>query len=368
MKMQTPCLATGPYDWSPDILPRAEFDARLERLRMEMNQRNVQRLAVHGNAFDHAALAWLTGFTPKLGPAFALVDHDGSMRILFSGGPGMRPSALRLTFVEDVTAMRGGGDDVAKWFISGLANGLNPGLVEGDAMLQETFGPLMAAMKDHRTPTPMDAEINALRRSKTRAELAVVRQAIRILDTTTRMFQRFHRDMGRRSAMVAAESAAYAFGAQDARFRLSAHAFGPPAPLDDDDAPTDHPAQAAIAIRYAGYWAVGLGMFGDAPASLRERVRATLADVMERARGGADITKICAAADIDLTIHGVGLAMNEAPQHGETLVEGDIFNIVMTAKAGENQTCAWSALARADVRGQRLLWASPDLEMPVARD
>ena len=76
-------------------------------MREVMARRGVTHAVVHGNGFDHGALAWLTHFTPKLGPAYALVPATGPLRLLFAGGPGMKPSAQRLTWVEDVRALQG---------------------------------------------------------------------------------------------------------------------------------------------------------------------------------------------------------------------------------------------------------------------
>jgi hypothetical protein len=87
MRMKNTSLLTGPYDWDPAILPLAEFEARLASVRRVLAERGAAVLLVHGNSMEHGALAYLTGFVPKLGPAFVLVPRDGPLRILASGGP-----------------------------------------------------------------------------------------------------------------------------------------------------------------------------------------------------------------------------------------------------------------------------------------
>ena len=94
MRMKNTALLTGPYDWNPELLPLAEFDARLAAARSVLAQREATALLVHGNTVEHGALAYLTGFVPKLGPAFALLSRDGPIRVLASGGPGMMRSSL----------------------------------------------------------------------------------------------------------------------------------------------------------------------------------------------------------------------------------------------------------------------------------
>ncbi|MBN8899277.1 MAG: hypothetical protein J0H35_14055, partial [Rhodospirillales bacterium] len=91
--MPSIALPTGPYDWHPERTPRSVFDARLANFRQAMARHGVTQAIVHGNGFDHAALHWLTHFTPKLGPAYALIPATGEPRLLFAGGPGMKPSA-----------------------------------------------------------------------------------------------------------------------------------------------------------------------------------------------------------------------------------------------------------------------------------
>ena len=95
-------LLTGPYDWDERVLPRSEFDARLERVRAQMAVAGVNVLIVHGDPRHYNALAYLTNFTPKNGTGLALVPREGSLRILSSGTPKMMDAGKRLTWVEDV--------------------------------------------------------------------------------------------------------------------------------------------------------------------------------------------------------------------------------------------------------------------------
>src|SRR6478752_457860 len=99
MRMMETTLLTGPYDWDPKLTPRGEFEARLAAARAVLRERGLHGLIVGGTSPEHGALAWLTGFTPKLGPALAFIPAQGELRLAFSGGPAMLPSAQRLTYV-----------------------------------------------------------------------------------------------------------------------------------------------------------------------------------------------------------------------------------------------------------------------------
>ena len=59
---------------------------------------------VYGSPRDHAELAYLTHFTPKLEPAIALIPRSGAPRILVGGGANMIGAAKPLTFVETLAA------------------------------------------------------------------------------------------------------------------------------------------------------------------------------------------------------------------------------------------------------------------------
>src|SRR6185437_11988055 len=80
MRLLETTLLTGPYDWDERVLPRSEYDARLAHLRAAMVEAGVAALVIHGHPGNYGAMAWLTGFTPKLGATLALVPREGALR------------------------------------------------------------------------------------------------------------------------------------------------------------------------------------------------------------------------------------------------------------------------------------------------
>ena len=367
MKMMEPCLLTGPFDWSDAIIPRAEFDARLVRVRALMRAAGVEKLVAHGNAFDHGALAWLTGFTPKLGPAFALVPLEGPLRIVCSGGPGMTRSAKLLTFVEDVSALRGVGPDIGGWLGEAPAGGFRLGLCEGGAMAQAPWAALQGLVAGKGAIVEMDAGLDALRRARTPVEQKVMAQAIEILEATTRLAIQMRKKLGPRGLALAAEAAAMSFGAQDARFRVSARPCGPPAPPGDDDAKIDGPICLAMATRFYGSWACGQTMLGEIDAATRDTAGAALRDGLSRLRAGAPAAAIL---DAGVSGHGVGLCLEEAPRFdgADVLVAGDVVSLVARVAAGESGGASWSLLARVASGDARVLWAAPNLGFTPGRE
>src|ERR1700685_3220571 len=102
MRLKPLALLTGAYDWNSSILPIAEFETRLAAVRSALAGHAASALIVHGNSAEYGALAYLTNFVPKLGPAFALVSPNAPVRLLVSGSPTMLSAAQRLTWIEDV--------------------------------------------------------------------------------------------------------------------------------------------------------------------------------------------------------------------------------------------------------------------------
>src|SRR5271169_2629025 len=108
-------LLTGPFDWDATLMPREEFEARIVEVRTMLRRRGLAGLVVGGTSPEHGALGYLTSFVPKLGPALAFIPLQGDLRIVFSGGPAMLPSAQRLTFVGDVRGLRDPEREFSDW-------------------------------------------------------------------------------------------------------------------------------------------------------------------------------------------------------------------------------------------------------------
>jgi hypothetical protein len=271
--MSSIALATGPYDWSEAATPRVVYEHRLSRMREIMRARGLTHAIVYGNMFDHEALAWISHFTPKLGPALLLAPLDGAPRLVFSGGPGMKPSAARLTWIEDVSALRGLGKDVAAWL--GGASAPMVGLVCGASILQGDFealqmgagGALIELDADLETPGASPDALNAIRHS------AHVLQLV-----ADHLFEAARQGDDLAKLALHAERFAYVHGAQDIRLRLARTPMGHPVTVPDTPTPMAQPARVALAVRVRGYWATAdfvLGKIGALAETARARLEAS---------------------------------------------------------------------------------------------
>lgn len=344
MRLLETTLLTGPYDWDEHALPRSEFEARLERVRAAMAQAGAAALAVHGHPGDYGALAYLTNLTPKNGTALALVPREGKLRLLVSGTPKMMDAAKRLTWVEDVRPLGNAPKNVAE-FVGNSGDGLATWAF--GALPQAIYTGIAGAVAP-RALLSLDQALEEVRRRKSPRELELMRGAARLLATASDAFAASLRaGKGVRSAALAAERAAIAAGAQDARAMASLSPGGAPLPLDaaSDERVLD-PANAGIAVKNNGYWASGTVTVARQPGAVQTRARNALAAALTSARGGAHLPDGVAA-------NAIGLSLEEGP--GAPLETGAVYAVTSSATEG-GETAYASALVSVTENGCDALW------------
>jgi Xaa-Pro aminopeptidase len=378
MRMKNTALLTGPYDWDPALVPLAEFDARVAAVRRVLAASGATALLVHGHSMDHGALAYLTGFVPKLGPAFALVPRDGPIRILASGGPGMIRSAQLLTWVEDVRPL----DNLRKALRDWLGE-MNRddrtvlGLWGGNIMAQRPYLAVAAAIQPIGKIVELEDQLDALRGRKSPREMELLREACRILAVACDAFERATiSGAGARSAALAAERAAFSNGAQDVRILASARDGGAPMPFND---PTDirvAPIQACLATRFAGYWAEGLVTVAAPPSGAFARAEGALKAMLREVRAGTTSGDLLRAAAQHLSPYkfhpwvqtaignGIGLSFEEPPHLGrdETsrLEDGGVYTLRCGALGEGSDNALVSAMIAVCGKGIDVLWPAAD--------
>jgi Xaa-Pro aminopeptidase len=374
MRMKNTALLTGPYDWDPALLPLAEFEARLAAVRRVLAESGANALLVHGHSVEHGALAYVTGFVPKLGPAFALVSRTGPIRILASGGPGMMRSAKLLTWVEDVRPLSNLRNTLREWLGEIDRDGrIVLGLWGGNIMAQRPYLAVAAAIQPFGKVIDLDDQLDALRRHKSPRELELIREACRILAIACEAFERATMDgSGARSAALAAERAAFSNGAQDVRILASARDGGPPLPFVGPNDIRVAPLLACIAVRFAGYWAQGLVTVAAPPGGARVCAEAGITAMSRKVRPGATSGDLLRAAAQHLPpykIHpsiqsaignGIGLSFEESPDLGRdeksSLEDGGVYTLRCGAMGEGSDNAVVSAMVAVSGTGIEVLW------------
>ena len=375
MRMKNTALLTGPYDWDPALLPLAEFEVRLAAVRRELAERGATALLVHGHSIEHGALAYLTGFVPKLGPAFALVPRTGPIRILASGGAGMMSSAKLLTWVEDVRPLSNLRNTLSEWLGEmDRDGGTVLGLWGGNMMAQRPYVAVAAAIQPFGKMIEMEDQLDALRRHKSPRELELLREACLILAAACEAFERAAADgLGVRSAALAAERAAFGNGAQDVRILASARDGGPPLPFDGPGDIRVAPLLACLAVRFAGYWAEGLVTVSAAQGGALARAGLALTTMLREVRTGAtssDLWRVAAQHLPPYKIHplaqsaignGIGLSFEESPILGRdeklSLKEADVYTLRIGAMGEGSDNAVVSAMVAVSGTGIKVLWS-----------
>jgi len=374
--MKNTALLTGPYDWDPALLPLAEFEARLAAVRRGLAECGATSLLVHGHSIEHGALAYLTGFVPKLGPAFALVPREGAIRILVSGGAGMIGSAKLLTWVEDVRPLGNLRNTISEWLRETVRDGRAVlALGGGKIMAQRPYSAVASAIQPSGKTIDMDDRLDTLRRRKSPRELELLREACRILDIACSALERAAADgSNARSAALAAERAAFDAGAQDVRILASARNGGPPLPFDGPSGIRVSPLLACLGVRFAGYWAEGLVTIGAPQGGALARAESALAAMLREARPGAtssDLTRAAAQHLPPYKVHplvetsvgnGIGLSFEEPPIFGRDekarFEQGGVYTLRSGAMGEGGDNAIVSAMVAVTANGVDVLWSA----------
>jgi hypothetical protein len=281
-----PTLLVGPADWDAARLPREEFFGRVSAL-WSMIDPSIAGIVVYGSPHDHAELAYLTHFTPKLVPAIALIPRTGEPRILVGGGANMVGAARPLTFVEMLLPLRDAGQTIARWGGEFGSGGI--ALINGDAM---RFG-LRQEIEAALGATPPDVTgivADAMRRKSTR-ELTLVREACASLQATfAAMRDAQQSGRGMTDTVLVGEQAAWRRGAQDVRTLFGRNGGLLPF-VAPDDAPAD-PLQVYAAVRHDGYWAEGFSLLSRTALPMVEAARATLGKAVALMRPDAFLREV----------------------------------------------------------------------------
>ena len=73
-------LKRGCSTWDKQQMPQAEFESRLEAVRGEMAQRDLDALVIYGDNYTFADLCYLTNYFPKVRGGIGVVRARGRYR------------------------------------------------------------------------------------------------------------------------------------------------------------------------------------------------------------------------------------------------------------------------------------------------
>lgn len=334
MHTMHPTLLVGPGDWDPERLPRQDYDDRLAALWRD--HADAAGAIVYGNSRDHAALAYLTHFTPKLEAALALIPRHGEPLMLIGGGVNMLPAATPLTFISQLAPLRDAAKTIADW-ARGLPAGSSLVLLGGEAMPLELRHAIARALGGARLDNG-DATLQARMRRKSANELRIIRSACAILDDAVTTFRgAVRKGNAVTDCILAAEHTALQRGAQDVRSLFSLDGGRSLRPFDLPVAQSCDPLQAYFAVRTDSYWAEAFVRAGTQDDTLGRKAQMILETMLVEAKPGASCRMLHQRADTargtlwphpltkDTLGSAVGLSLDKPP-----LLSGDCDTVLET--------------------------------------
>jgi len=369
MQTMHPTLLVGPADWDPKEMPREEFDERLTALWRD--HPNASGAIVYGNSSDHAALAYLTNFTPKLEAALAFIPRRGEAQLLVGGGVNMVPAARPLTFVENLAPLREAAKAAAAW-----AHTLPAGdilLIGGEAMPTSMHRAFDQALGADRKIQTADASLQARMTTKRPRELHALRAACATLDAAAQALRAAsHNRESVTDCILLAEHAALQRGAQDVRSLFSLDGGRTLRPFDIPVAERCDPLQVYFAVRQSGYWADGFIRVAPAGDTLQEKIGGVLDSMVAAAEPGLscrDLAKLINAERGSFRLHpladnafgsSIGLALDEPPilahDSDATLDPGAVYSLRAGLLDEAGAGAISSAIIAVTVGGSDVLW------------
>ena len=180
-------LLVGPYDWDANRLPKKEFTDRIRDFWDHISDTDCLAAVIYGDSRSHAELAYLSNFTPKLGPALMLLPRNGEPTLLASGAPNMLAAARRLTWLEKTQPLGDPGKSIRQWVRESAPSGTRSrtALINGNAMRSALYRPLGEAFGAENALVDESSSLRALMRHKRPVELAVIREACTTLTAAT---------------------------------------------------------------------------------------------------------------------------------------------------------------------------------------
>jgi Xaa-Pro aminopeptidase len=382
MKTMQPCVTIGSYTWAQDRLPADEFSVRLDELRRAMTRHGFRAVLAYGDVREHAALAYLSNFIPRVRWGLALLPEDGDARLLCAMSTRDLPAMRGLTWIADVRSGMGPEWDKAfdPWFerfgVQAAAQQL--GTLGFDLMAPVLHDAVRRSLNERFVLQRADDVLAVPPQRKRPRELTLLRASCALLQDAARVFAASWRESrAPETAALAAERTARSRAAQDVRTLISLDGGRTLSPYQGRFDKTAGPLVGYLAVKLMGYWAdLLVALDDDAPKNpARRRVDAALDALIGAMRPGVragDLHAKAIAALAPLPLHpalggsvghGIGLSLNEAPElragADAPLVEDGVYSLQVGIADADAGNALLSAIVRNAKNGAEVLLRSP---------
>ena len=369
MLAMNPTLLVGPADWNAARMPKAEFVARADALWRDLP--SATGVIVYGDRVNHAELAYLTNFTPKLEAALALIPRDGTPHLLVGGGVNMLPAARPLTFIEDLRPLRNVGKTVAEW---ARAHGGGAPVAHRQRIHALRLAPGHCRRMGERGQGQRPPSFGGSWAARARANSRLLREACATLDATVAAMRAAQGSgAGATAAVLAGEQAANRRGAQDIRTLFSLDGGRTLRPFEALVERAIDPLQVYVAVRQLGYWAEGFAVLAASPQPCAARAGNVLRGAVARMQAGERCGEIAGGiaqaghpphpVTARLAGNAIGLAIEEhpliAPGCEARIEPGGVYGL-RVGLSDERGHAIVSAMVAVHGQGNEVLWSSPE--------
>jgi Xaa-Pro aminopeptidase len=376
--MQTvqPCVTIGSYVWAQDRLPFDEFALRLDALRAAMDRNGWPAVLVYGDVREHAALAYLSSFIPRVRWGMALLPRTGDARLLCAMSTRDLPAMRTLTWIADVRSGMG-----PEW-----VNAFDPwlerckgdqvqklGSIGFDIMAPVLYAAVRHSLGEHFALQRADDIVAIPSCRKRPRELTMIRASCKLLETAAKTFVDSWRSSHEpETAALDAERAARSRAAQDVRTLVSLDGGRTLVPFQGRFEKCEGPLVGYIAVKVLGYWADLFVTVDDGSATPAARHAETALDaIIANMQPGVRADALHAKALGALVPHklhpvlggsvghGIGLSLHEGPEFqasaDATLVEDGVYALQVGTADTEAGNVLMSAIVRVAAKGTDVL-------------
>jgi Xaa-Pro aminopeptidase len=376
--MQTvqPCVTIGSYIWAQDRLPHDEFTLRLDELRAAMDRNGWPAVLVYGDVREHAALAFLASFIPRVRWGMALLPRSGDARLLCAMSTRDLPAMRTLTWIADVRS--GMGPEWVKAFDPWVERFSGDrvqklGTIGFDIMAPVLHATVRRSLCERFALQRADDIVAIPSRRKRPRELSMMRASCKLAEAAAKTFAESWRDNHEpETAALDAERFARLRAAQDVRTLVSLDGGRTLVPFQGRFEKCEGPLVGYIAVKVLGYWAdlfvtVDDGTITPAARHAEAALEAIIADMRPGARTDALHAKAVGALApcklhpvLDGSIgHGIGLSLHEGSEfHASadvTLVEDGVYTVQVGAADAKAGNALLSAIVRVAAKGAEVL-------------
>ena len=379
MRTMQPSVTLGSYTWAQDRLPSDEFELRLDDLRAAMEQKSWPAILVYGDVRDHAALAYVSNFIPRVRWGMALLPRSGAPRLLCAMSTRDLPAMRGLTWIADVRS--GMGPEWQKafdpWFEPLKADQpVELGTLGFDLMAPVLRQAVLRSLGEHFTLRSADDTLFVPPERKRPRELTMLRASCKLVETAAKTFVDSWRQSGEPvTAALDAERLARSLAAQDVRTLVSLDGGRTLTPYAGRFEKSGGPLVGYLAVKLAGYWADVFVTAEEASSSTARHATAALDALIAAVKPGARAGELFGAAAEALGTHslhpalsgsvghGIGLSLDEPPDFRADstaeLAEDGVYTLQVGIADDEAGNAIVSAIVRNTSNGAEVLLRSP---------